>query len=176
MTSHPKASGTRSATGRQREHAKRRRTGQDQAPIPALDDVAGCRRSNRGPRQGGLARRQPRRAGDTAGRLRAPAQPADALAREFGEWQIDIRPAGLGICLIFAHAYPRQFSQATGHHETFSPIGYTLDVLLPIVDLGQKSSWTPQGGAMYWSWALTGAGWVLVTAVIAGLTSVLKRD
>jgi adhesin HecA-like repeat protein len=90
-----------------------------------------------------------------------------------GMWLIGLTVLGT---LIFAHAYPRQFSQAAGHHETFSPIGYTLDVLLPIVDLGQKSSWTPQGGAMYWSWALTGAGWVLATAVIAGLTSVLKRD
>jgi hypothetical protein len=90
-----------------------------------------------------------------------------------GLWLISLTILGT---LVFAHAYPRQFIQATGHHETFSPLGYTLDVLLPIVDLGQKSSWTPLGGAMYWSWALTGAGWVLATAVVAGLTSVLKRD
>jgi hypothetical protein len=88
-------------------------------------------------------------------------------------WLIGLTVLG---ALVFAHAYPRQFTQATGHHETFSPPGYTLDVLLPFAGLGQKSSWAPLGSAMYWSWALTGAGWVLATAVIAGLTSVLKRD
>lgn len=44
------------------------------------------------------------------------------------------------------------------------------------MDLGQKSAWEPQGNALYWSWALTGAGWVLTTAVVAGLTGILKRD
>ena len=48
--------------------------------------------------------------------------------------------------------------------------------MLPIVSLGQKNAWQPQGSALYWSWALTGAGWVLTTAVVAGLTGILKRN
>jgi hypothetical protein len=52
----------------------------------------------------------------------------------------------------------------------------TLDVLLPAVDLGQQGAWIPQGAALGWSWAPTGAGWVQTTAVIAGLTRILKRD
>jgi hypothetical protein len=28
----------------------------------------------------------------------------------------------------------------------------------------------------YWSWALTCSGWVLTTALVAGLTGILKRD
>ena len=59
---------------------------------------------------------------------------------------------------------------------TFHPFAYTADVILPIVNLGQKSAWEPQGPALYWSWVLTGAGWVLTTAVVAGLTGILKRD
>jgi hypothetical protein len=47
----------------------------------------------------------------------------------------------------------------------FHPIAYTLDVLLPIVDLGQQNAWLPKGAALYWTWALTGAGWVLTTPV-----------
>jgi hypothetical protein len=58
----------------------------------------------------------------------------------------------------------------------FHPFAYTADVTLPIVDLGQKRVWEPQGAALYWSWALTAAGWVLTTAVVAGLTGILKRD
>lgn len=92
-------------------------------------------------------------------------------------WLAGLWLAGLAVLgtVLFSHAYPRHFVQNPGHQETFSPFGYTLDVLLPIVDLGQKSSWTPLGYAMYWSWALTLVGWVLVTAAVAGLTSVLKR-
>jgi hypothetical protein len=78
--------------------------------------------------------------------------------------------------VIFSHAYPHQFVEAVGKHAMFSPLGYTLDVLLPVVDLGEKSGWIPHGYALYWSWTLTIAGWVLATAVIAGLTGVLKRD
>lgn len=58
----------------------------------------------------------------------------------------------------------------------FHPFAYTADVTLPIVNLGQKSAWEPQGAALYWSWALTGAGWVLTTAAVAGLTGILKRE
>jgi hypothetical protein len=53
---------------------------------------------------------------------------------------------------------------------------YTLDVLLPIVDFGQEKAWTPLDSAQVWSWVLTGAGWVLTTTVVAGLTNALKRD
>lgn len=58
----------------------------------------------------------------------------------------------------------------------FHPPAYTLDVLLPILNLGQQDAWQPQGAALGWSWVLIGAGWVLTTAVVAGLTSILKRD
>jgi hypothetical protein len=55
-------------------------------------------------------------------------------------------------------------------------VAYTLDVLLPIVDLGQEKAWYPQDSARVWTWVLTGAGWVLTTTVVAGLTNALKRD
>lgn len=58
----------------------------------------------------------------------------------------------------------------------FQPVGYTLDVLVPIIDLGQKKAWYPQGDAQVWSWLFTGAGWVLTTAVVAGVTTALKRE
>lgn len=77
---------------------------------------------------------------------------------------------------IFGSAYPAHMIAIRVHPPTFNPLAYTLDVLLPIVDLGQKSAWQPQGPTLYWSWALTLAGWVLTTAVVAGLAGVLKRD
>lgn len=73
---------------------------------------------------------------------------------------------------IFGHADMTQVG-ATG--PTFNAVAYTVDVLLPIVDLGQQAAWLPNGPAQYWSWALIGAGWVLTTAVVAGLASVFKK-
>jgi hypothetical protein len=82
---------------------------------------------------------------------------------------------GLGTW-VFSNAYPAHMIATRMHPPAFHAFAYTLNVLLPIVDLGQKSAWQAQGSALYWSWALTGAGWVLTTAVVAGLTGVLKRD
>lgn len=64
---------------------------------------------------------------------------------------------------------------ATPHGPAFTAVGYTLDVLLPIVDLGQQRAWQAQGAALYWTWAFMAAGWVLTTAVAAGLTGLLRR-
>jgi hypothetical protein len=77
---------------------------------------------------------------------------------------------------IFAEAYPRDMHPLKSPSPPFDPLVYTLDVLLPIVNLGQQDAWMPEGSALRWSWWLIGAGWLLTTAVVAGLTSVLKRD
>jgi hypothetical protein len=76
---------------------------------------------------------------------------------------------------VFTEAYPHDLTRIGAHAPGFNTLGYTLDVLLPIVDLGQQKAWQAHGAAMYWSWAFMAAGWVLTTAVVAGLTGVLKR-
>jgi hypothetical protein len=59
----------------------------------------------------------------------------------------------------------------------FEPVVYALDLLLPVVGLGQKSAWQPGAPALQdWAWALTCSGWVLSAAIVAGLTGILKRD
>jgi hypothetical protein len=78
--------------------------------------------------------------------------------------------------VIFGRAYPAQMIATGGHPPAFHAVGYTIDVLVPIVNLGEKSGWQPEGTALYWSWILTLAGWTLTTAVVAGLTGILKRD
>jgi hypothetical protein len=77
---------------------------------------------------------------------------------------------------VFNGTYPEQMTPTSSSPPRFYAAAYTLDLLLPIVDLGQQQAWLPEGAALAWSWALTGAGWVLTTAVAAGLTGVLKRD
>jgi hypothetical protein len=93
-------------------------------------------------------------------------------------WQAAVWLLGLLLVgtWVFDRAYPVDMVAAKRPAPPFHPVVYTLDVLLPIVDLGQQSAWLPRGAALGWSWVLIGAGWVLTTAVVAGLTGILKRD
>ncbi len=76
------------------------------------------------------------------------------------------------------------FARAQAHHlmkpgpdaPAFHAVAYAVDLLVPIVDLGQRKSWTLHGWALYWSWSFIAAGWVLTTAAVAGLTGIFKRD
>jgi hypothetical protein len=59
---------------------------------------------------------------------------------------------------------------------TFNAPVYALDVLLPIIDLGQQDSWQPTGIALYAYWTFIIVGWVLTSAFVAGITGIFKRD
>jgi hypothetical protein len=93
-------------------------------------------------------------------------------------WQAAVWLLGLLLAgtWVFDRAYPGNMVAAKQPVPPFNAVVYALDALLPIVDLGQQSAWLPLGAALGWSWVLIGAGWVLTTAVVAGLTGVLKRD
>ena len=91
-----------------------------------------------------------------------------------GAWVIALTALGT---VVFSRAYPAHMIAIRDHPPAFHAIGYSLDLLLPVIGLGQKSAWQPQGSALqYWSWTFNAAGWVLTTAVIAGLTGIIKRD
>ena len=78
---------------------------------------------------------------------------------------------------IFREAYPAHMMAISSNAPPFHAPVYALDILLPVIGLGEKTAWQPRGSVyLYWSWALTVAGWVLATAVVAGLTGILKRD
>lgn len=57
----------------------------------------------------------------------------------------------------------------------FQPAIYTLDLLLPLVDLGQERSYAPTGIMQWGAVALIGTGWLLATTVAAGASRVLRR-
>ncbi len=57
----------------------------------------------------------------------------------------------------------------------FNPVIYTLDLLLPLVDLGLKHAFNPSGFGQWLSYVLNAAGWVLVTTVAAAAARVLRR-
>ena len=52
---------------------------------------------------------------------------------------------------------------------------YTLDVILPAVDLGQQSAYRPAGATVWLAYALQAAGLVLTSTVAAAATRQLRR-
>lgn len=68
----------------------------------------------------------------------------------------------------------------------FSPLGYALDLMLPLVDLGEKRRWLPAPGAAAgfgWSdiarlagWAVTLFGWTAALMAIASVAGWADRD
>lgn len=75
--------------------------------------------------------------------------------------------------VTFAVQPPPAIQAGAGPH--FNPVIYTLDLLLPLVDLGQKHAFNPSGIGQWLSYVLIAAGWILVTTVAAAAARVLQR-
>lgn len=62
------------------------------------------------------------------------------------------------------------------------PLVYSLDALIPVLDLHQKEYWLPDSStadgrrAALVFWVLITAGWGLTTIVLAGFTNLVKRE
>ncbi|MFF4688399.1 oxidoreductase [Streptomyces sp. NPDC001307] len=75
--------------------------------------------------------------------------------------------------LAFAHAdHPPMNHDA---HPYWSPALFTLDLLLPVIDLGQVGQWQLRGGWQWLAAAMILLGWILATTVAAGATRLLRR-
>ncbi|MER7000112.1 oxidoreductase [Streptomyces sp. NPDC000410] len=89
-----------------------------------------------------------------------------------GMWLIAL--ALLGSSVFAAHD-PTPVKPGEG--APFQPFVYTLDLLIPIGGLGQRAGWYwTDSGARWLAYALIAAGWVLTTAVVAGVTRTLNRN
>ena len=75
--------------------------------------------------------------------------------------------------IVFSVAPPPAL--ATGSAPHFYGVVYTLDLMLPVVNLGQKYAFNPGGPEQWLSYFLIAAGWTLATTVAAGLARVLRR-
>ncbi|WP_433331770.1 hypothetical protein [Spirillospora sp. CA-294931] len=58
----------------------------------------------------------------------------------------------------------------------FHAFVYTLDLLIPIDTFGQQQAFDPVGWSRWVAYALVATGWVLATALIAGVTRVLRPN
>ncbi|MEU4658497.1 oxidoreductase [Streptomyces sp. NPDC023723] len=65
-----------------------------------------------------------------------------------------------------------------GEGVPFQPLVYTLDLLVPIGGLGQRTAWYwPDGDGRQWlAHLLIALGWVLTTSVVAGVTRALQKN
>jgi hypothetical protein len=58
----------------------------------------------------------------------------------------------------------------------FNAFTYTLDLLIPIGAFGLRNAYAATGATQWLADALIAAGWLLATAVLAGITRTLRRD
>ncbi|MFG1806619.1 oxidoreductase [Streptomyces sp. NPDC049040] len=62
-----------------------------------------------------------------------------------------------------------------GYRPHWSPALYALDLLLPVIDLGQDNAWREVGLAQWVASLLTLLGWMLATTAAAGASRLLRR-
>jgi hypothetical protein len=85
-------------------------------------------------------------------------------------WLLGLLAAGSA---TYAASPPPPLDPAHSPH--FNPVAYTIDLLLPVVNLGQKGAYNPSGAEQWLSYALTAAGWILATTIAAGAARTLSR-
>ncbi|WP_406287446.1 pentapeptide repeat-containing protein [Embleya sp. NBC_00896] len=90
-------------------------------------------------------------------------------ARAFG-WLVALIAVGT---VVFAANRPAPLKPDESPH--WNPFWYTLDLLLPVVTLGQDNAWKPAGATQWLAYTLILLGWVLAGAAAAGATRVLNR-
>lgn len=73
-------------------------------------------------------------------------------------------------------AYPEHVSLKPGAVGAFNAYIYTLDLLLPVVNLKQRDLFSVDGWATWWVLGLTLAGWLIAAVVVAGLTGLFRRN
>jgi hypothetical protein len=91
-----------------------------------------------------------------------------------------LRPAGwlagfLGLgTLAFGLHHPPPLAGTA--HPAFNPFIYTVDLLVPLVNLGLRDSYDPQGPQRWLAYLLIAVGWIFVTTIAAGIARVLRRQ
>lgn len=73
-------------------------------------------------------------------------------------------------------------TQCTSNYPCFYPAGYTVDTVIPLINVHQADYWGPDGHAAWgwlWvgsSWLATGLGWALATLLVAGYTGLVRQE
>lgn len=76
----------------------------------------------------------------------------------------------------FAFAHADHPPLKRGEHPDWDPALFALDLLLPVIELGQVGFWQLDRGWQWLASAMILLGWVLATTVAAGATRLLHRN
>lgn len=89
-----------------------------------------------------------------------------------GVWLLALVAVG---SLVFGEVFDAGASDdltpAKSAEAPFQPVIYTVDALVPVLSLGQETSWNAHGAAQWTTAALTILGWLLTTALVAGIAA-----
>jgi hypothetical protein len=86
-------------------------------------------------------------------------------------WLLSLLTVG---SVAYALDHPRALKASEAPH--FNPVFYTLDLLLPVISFGQEAAFAPDGWRQFLSYVLVITGWILATAVLAGVTRTVSRS
>ncbi|MBT2405979.1 MULTISPECIES: oxidoreductase [unclassified Streptomyces] len=85
-------------------------------------------------------------------------------------WMAVLWAAG---AVLFSRLHPEAIKP--DEHPEWDPALYALDLLLPVIDLGQEGQWKLVGAWQWGATALVMLGWILATTVAAGASRLLRR-
>lgn len=83
---------------------------------------------------------------------------------------------GGGTAFFEAYGHPVTQHDRSQYPPHFAPWIYTLDLLLPVINLGERENWIAKPGApQIVATVLIIAGWILATTFLAGLSGLVRR-
>ncbi|MBE2277604.1 MAG: hypothetical protein IAE87_15075 [Rhodobacteraceae bacterium] len=106
--------------------------------------------------------------------------PSDAVILTSQEWAAAFARDPRAPALSWPAA--GDLAPAASHYETFYAAAFALDVYLPLVDLGQQSSWSATTAswagwiARLLTWLVQGLGYVITSLGLAAATGVIQRN
>jgi hypothetical protein len=71
-------------------------------------------------------------------------------------------------------------TSCTSRYPCFSPAGYAIDTVIPLINVHQAEYWRPNASApggwflVYVTWTGIGLGWALTTLIVAGYTGLVR--
>jgi cytoskeletal protein CcmA (bactofilin family) len=87
-----------------------------------------------------------------------------------GVWLVGLLALGTTVFSVF-----QPVRDADAGTEVFDPVVFTLERLLPFLDFGQATNFTPTSGTQWFGYALTGSGWLIATTIATGVTRSINR-
>ncbi|MFB8138664.1 oxidoreductase [Streptomyces parvus] len=83
-----------------------------------------------------------------------------------------------GLCLLGTLVFSTRSPVRTksGEGDPFNSLVYTVDLLFPIGEFGQRGAWHWTGATQWLAYALIAVGWLLTTTVVAGASRTLSRN